>query len=122
MADAAYTVTGRKPSPDAGYSGDAALITWTLNTTNTAGTAAQLGAFTDRAIQCVGTWAGATVVLQGSMDGTNWVTLSDPQGTAVSMTSNGLQAVLEATAYVRPSLSGGDGTTSIACMLFAVGR
>ena len=66
--------------------------------------------FADKTVQMSGTWGSATIVLQGSNDGVTWFTLVDPQGNAISMTSDGLEAVLENPLYIRPKSSGGTGT------------
>jgi hypothetical protein len=63
----------------------------------------------DRTVQFVGTWNGSTAVLQGSNDGSTWNSLVDPQGNAISKTSDSLEAVLEYTRMIRPSVSAGTG-------------
>ena len=57
--------------------------------------------------QAVGTWGSATAVLQASNDGTNWVTVQDVEGNAVSMTADGLVDISSAALYLRVSTSGG---------------
>lgn len=87
-------------------------VTWTM----TAGDTAQPLAYaqwSDRSLQAEGTFAGATVTLQGSNSGNGYVALSDPLGNTLSMTSAGMKQVMEVTGYVKPVLTGGDGTTSI---------
>jgi hypothetical protein len=50
--------------------------------------------FADRAIQVGGTFgAGGTVVIEGSIDGTNYVTLTDPQGNAISKTAAAIEEI-----------------------------
>lgn len=73
----------------------------------------------DKSVAVTGTFGGATVAIQGSNDGSNWFTLSDPAGDAVTFTAAGIAAVMEATLHIRPSISGGDGTTSITVTMFA---
>lgn len=68
------------------------------------------GALSDKSVQATGTWGGATLVLQGSNDGTTWFTLNDPAGTDISFTANGLMQILEGVRYIRPVTSGGAGT------------
>lgn len=69
----------------------------------------------DRSVQITGTFgSGGTIVIQGSNDGTNYVTLTDPQGNAISKTSAGIEQIEEITRYIRPLVSAGDGTTSLA--------
>lgn len=104
---AAPTITGSKPSnmPTA-LTGDFALITWDLTTTDHTGDAAEYPDYADRTVQFIATAAGsATAKLEGSLDGTNWVSLADPQGNEISKTASGIEAVLEAVRYVRPRLT-----------------
>jgi hypothetical protein len=78
----------------------------------------------DRSVQFTGTFGtGGTVVLEGSNEATpsNWFTLRDPQGNSLSFTAVGLKQVLEWTLWVRPRVTGGDGTTAITCNMI-VGR
>ena len=78
--------------------------------------------FTDRSVQAVGTWTGpATLVLQGSNDGTNWTTLNDLQGSAISMTADCLVGIAEPTKFIRPSTSGGS-AADIDVYVFCVSR
>lgn len=76
---------------------------------------AAMAAHVDRSIQILGTFgAAATVVWEGSIDGTTWATLTDPQGNAISKTAAGLEHCVEQVLYARPSLaSGGDVDTDI---------
>lgn len=67
----------------------------------------------DRSVQVVGTFATDTVVIQGSNDGTNYATLTDPQGNAISFTATGLEQITEYTRLIRPSTSGGSGDIDV---------
>lgn len=91
------------------YSRQLIKVTWTAVTENDTAAAVECGDFADRSVYIGGTFGGATVVFQGSNDGTNYATLTDPQGNNISKTSAGLEAVTELTAYARPSASGGTG-------------
>ena len=64
----------------------------------------------DKTCMIQGTFSSATVVLQGSMDNTTWLTLADPQGNAISKTAAAIEAVLDNPRYIRPTTSGGSGT------------
>lgn len=87
---------------------------------NFGGGAQDLAGFSDRSIVVTGTFgAGGTVVWEGSNDGTNYVTLTDPQGNALSITSAGIKAVTEAVIFARPRVTAGDGTTSLTVSAFA---
>lgn len=78
---------------------------------------------TDRSVQVSGTFgAGGTLVIEGSNDGTNYYTLNDLQGSALSFTSARLEGISEVPLYVRPRVTAGDGTTAINVYLVAVGR
>lgn len=58
-------------------------------------------------VQFTGTFGGATAVLQGSNDGSTWVTINDQNGDAISMTSAGAADFSTAMLYLRPSMSSG---------------
>lgn len=95
----------------------------TLTTTNADGSPLVIDRRTDRSVQVVGTFgSGGTVVIEGSNDGTNYRTLNDFQGSALSFTSAGLEGIAEVPAYIRPRVTAGDGTTDIDVFLVAVGR
>lgn len=68
----------------------------------------------DRTVQVQGTFGvGGTVVIEGTLDLTNWFTLRDPFGSSLSFTSPGMKAVLENVVAIRPRVTAGDITTSI---------
>jgi hypothetical protein len=78
----------------------AATLTGTDNTDSLASPS-----FSDRSVQITGTFNSGTVLIEGSNDGTNWVTLNDPLGNALSFTAAGLKQVSELTAYIRARAS-----------------
>ena len=95
------------------------VILWTpLTAANPNGTAIQMGGSSDRCVQMVGTFGSATVKLQGSIDGTNYFDLTDPQGNAISKTSAAGEQIMELTRYIKPVSSGGDGTQSVSVYVF----
>ena len=53
------------------------------------------------------------MVWQGSNDGTNWETLTAEDNTAISLTATALVNVTEIPRFARPSITAGDGTTSL---------
>ncbi len=103
-------------APDTTYpsstSQDVALTTWALAVADTA-LPVKLGVYSDRTVQVEGTFGGASVSLQGSNDGVNYHTLTDPQGNALTFSAPGLETVMELPFFIKPTLSGGDGTTSV---------
>jgi hypothetical protein len=64
----------------------------------------------DGSVQAVGTFGSATITLQGSNDGTNWVTMTDPAGDPVTFTVAGLKMFLPRVWKLRVITSGGSGT------------
>lgn len=100
------------------YKDDCHVITWSGLLNGDDGTPIEMPGSADRSIQFVGTFgAGGTIVFEGSNDGTNYATLADPQGNAISKTSAGIEAILEITRYVRPRVTAGDGTTNLVATL-----
>jgi hypothetical protein len=88
------------------------IATWAAETT--AGNAsisryAPLVSASTASVQVTGTFGGATVVLQGSNDGTNYVTIKDLTGTDISLTSAGIREFSSGCAFFKPSISGGTG-------------
>lgn len=119
MATVTPTITGAKPITN---SADSALVTWVLTNANNVGVAVTYEDYADRTVQMLGTFGGATVVLEGSLDGgTTWATLTDPQGNAISTSAALLEAVSEAVPLIRPSLSGGAAST-VTIILFVRGN
>jgi hypothetical protein len=75
----------------------------------------------DKSVHITGTLGGGTILIEGSNDNVNLATLTDPQGNPLSfIAGNKIEAVLEATAYIRPSWSGITGSASV--VLFVRGQ
>ncbi len=122
MPTRSLSITGRRPI-DLAFPGESSLVSWTGLLNGDDGEPVQLGAYSDRSVQFVGTFgAGGTIVFEGSNDGTNYVTLTDPQGSAISKGAASLEGIVEPTRYVRPRVTAGDGTTNLQCHLFLCGR
>ncbi len=99
---------------------DVLTVTWeTITSTNTNGSPAEIPEWSDKTIQVVGTWGGATASVEGSNDGTNYSTLHDLLGNTLFLTSDGITSVMETTRYIRPSSAGGDGTQDLDFILLA---
>lgn len=107
-------------STEVSTDGSAFLVVWTpLTSTNADGTRTQVNRYPDKTVQVDGIFgAGGQVTIQGSNDGTTWATLSDPQGTALVISSAGIKAISENPLYIRP-LAAGDGTTALNVRLLA---
>jgi hypothetical protein len=114
MAIIPYQIVSLPQNDAVGATG---IVYWPDMANGDIGQAFELFKYTDRTVQVFGTFgAGGTVAVAGSLDGTNYATLADPNGNALSITTAKLETVLEATRYIRPSASG-DGTTSLTVYL-----
>lgn len=87
------------------------LFTWAAMGGSDVGDAVGFPQNADKCVQIDGTFGSATVVIQGSNDGSKWFTLTDPQGNAISKTSAALEQIEEVPLYIRPSISGGTGSS-----------
>ncbi len=97
---------------------EAEVATWTGLLPGDNGKAIQMPLSSDRTIQFTGTFGvGGSIQLEGSLDNANYEILTDPQGNNIVKTGSALEAVTELTAYVRPRVTAGDGTTSLTASL-----
>lgn len=83
------------------------LATWASIGDADTCTAVPMSGASDRSVQITGTFGGATIVVQGSNDGTNYAPLTDPQGNAISKTSAAIEQISEISRFVKPTTSGG---------------
>lgn len=114
MATAPVTIT-RDPTshPNTAY-----VAQWDTLSNGDDGEAIRMSAFSDRSVQVTGTFGtGGHCKIEGSNDGVTWAVLTDPQGNDLDFTSAKLEAVEEITAYIRPNVTAGDGTTSLSVYL-----
>ena len=64
--------------------------------------------------QVTGTWGvGGALVIEGSNDGVTYFTLTDQANAALSLSANALKTVRDTPMFIRPRVTGGDGTTSL---------
>jgi hypothetical protein len=99
---------------------NAHFLQWTPLLNGDSGAPFPMPGFADRSVQITGTFgAGGTVLIEGSNDGTNYATLTDPQGVALSKTAAALSEISQIVKFIRPRVSAGDGTTSITVTLLA---
>ena len=100
--------------------GSVKLVVWeALTASNNNGSLVELVEWADRTVQVIGTFDSATLLLQGSNNGTNWETLSDAASSPLSFASARLSEILEVPRYVRPSTSGGGGSQDLDVLLVA---
>ena len=89
-------------------------ILWSglLNTDD--GRGSRSGHLSDLSVQAFGTFgAGGTVTIQGSADGTTWA----PIGAGLTLTDGQVKSVGSVPAYIRPNITGGDGTTNLSVVV-----
>lgn len=65
----------------------------------------------DRAVQVFGTFGGATVTVEGSIQdqATVFATLKDKHGNLLSFTDAGLEQIAGLVTHIRPAITGGTG-------------
>ena len=94
-------------------------VRWTLGAGET-GDAVAMARYADRSIQVSGTFGGASLSIEGSLDGVTWAVLRDGEGIDLNAISdNRIKYIQEPTAYLRPVIMGGDGTTAVVITLMA---
>lgn len=102
--------------------GFAKVKTWGGLTNGQTGEAIEENLWADRSIQVTGVFgAGGSLTVQGSNDGTNWSTLTDPQGNDLIFTTSKIETVIEICRYIRPVVTG-DGSTNLTATLFMRGN
>lgn len=114
----------RAISIDRNIAKDGAVLaaTWTGLTNATSDSGAPLGqpAWGERTVQVFGTFGvGGTLIIEGSNDGTNWAAVANRAGTALSFTAAGINRIQDYPLYVRPRVTGGDGSTSLSVVIAA---
>lgn len=74
--------------------------------------------YVDKSVQVVGTFGvGGSLRLEGTNNGTDWAVLTDPQGNDLNIMTAKIEQIMEACWKVRPRVTAGDGTTSLAVHL-----
>lgn len=70
-------------------------------------------------VQVIATYDGATVTIEGSLDGgTTWATLNDVQGNALTYTTGSrIEKVQETCAMIRPAISSVGANTDVKVIL-----
>lgn len=111
------------PATDDYHRGSVRIFRWEQLTSASSDVGEPIGtdyaSYADRSVQVVGTFGtGGTLLIEGSIDGTNYVTLNDPQGNPLSIQTAKIEAIAEATPYLRARISAGDGTTNLDCYVF----
>lgn len=91
------------------------MTEWSGLTNGDDGEPSNLFGAADRSVQVTGTFGvGGSLRIEGSNDGTNYAVLTDPQGNDLDIIEAKIEAVTENVRYIRPRVTAGDGTTSLA--------
>jgi hypothetical protein len=98
------------------------IVTWPAMPVGESGQAIELANFADRSVQVVGEFGiGGSVRIEGSINGTDYAPLTDPQGNNLDIASAKIEAITELVRYIRPAVTAGDGSTSITVTMLIKG-
>ena len=105
---------------DVSFKGDGSAMLAVGDAATEADTLAALSMpeYTARTVSIQGTFGGATVVVNGSLDGTNFAGLNNLAGSAISKTSAATVGVQDNVRYYQPAMSGGSSQSLVVSMLF----
>lgn len=97
------------------------LIKWTWNALRQSDTGGvvEWARLADRSVHIYGTWGGASVVMEGSNDGSNMCQLENLKGLPISVSANALFGILQLCCHIQPRVVGGDGTTNLTAILLS---
>lgn len=92
-------------------------ITWSgLAAAGDVGDAQSFASYADKTFIAAGAFGTATVVMEGSNNGADWVTLSNRQGTAMSFTAPAMNTSQDKPIYIRPRVTAGaGGAVAVSC-------
>jgi hypothetical protein len=98
------------------------IVTWAGLAEGDVGAAIRFGGAADRTVQVIGTFGGATLRLEGTLEAqpTTWLPLNDAQGDPIEITAARLEAITELVRQVRPAVVDGAGTNLTVLMLLRV--
>lgn len=96
---------------------DVAVTTWAPMAANDDGEPVRLAVYSDRSIQILGTFGGASVTIGGSNDGVNYHALTSTDSNALTLTAAALKQIVELPIFIKPRVFGGDGTTNLSVIL-----
>lgn len=107
------TIQAQKSSIDSSFS-NYVITRWPDLALGDTGAAVLCPPIGDRTAQVHGTFGVAgSVRLLGSLDGVNYAPLTDPQGNTLDFVQGKLEAIMELVPYIKPEITGGDGTTAL---------
>jgi hypothetical protein len=95
--------------PDTSNYPNTKQVQWAFTAGDT-GVAEQMNNWADKTVIMTGTFNGATVIVEQSVDNVTFVQSQDPEGNAISMTANAIKTILDNAPYIRPRVSSGSVT------------
>ncbi len=95
------------------------IFTWSGMNGGDTGLPVDVPGFADKSIQAEGTFNSLTLTIQGTNDDSNYETLNDPNGNALTMTAGRIEQVLENIWKIRPSVSAGSGASIDVSMIMS---
>lgn len=96
---------------------DVAVTTWSGLRADDDGEPVRLAVYSDRSVQVVGVFGGATVTIGGSNDGVTYHSLNATDGQPLEITAGLLKQIVELPVWIKPRVFGGDGSTDLRVIL-----
>lgn len=88
------------------------VITWASMASGDTGQPLEMPGSADRSVQVTGNFGtSGNLRIEGSNDGSNWNTLTDPQGNDINITASKIEQVMEVVRYMRPNVTTGTGVS-----------
>lgn len=99
------------------------IATWPSMANGDDGKPIELANFADRSVQVVGEFGvGGVVRIEGSINGTDYATLTDPQGNNLDISTAKIEAISELVRWIRPRVVSGDGSTALTIIMLLKGN
>lgn len=86
-----------------------AVVAWVGLSNGDVGDAIPFCQYADKSVQVTGAFGDGVLVLEGSNNGVDFAALTDTQGNDLNITGPKIEQVTEATAFVRPRVTGSAG-------------
>jgi hypothetical protein len=98
------------------------VATWPGMQNGDDGQPIELANFADRSVQVVGNFGtGGNLRIEGSLNGTDYAPLTDPQGNNLDINAAKIEAITELVRWIRPVVTAGDGSTSLTVTMLLKG-
>ncbi len=125
MADNTATITPFSGVEiGAGMNGGGKKVVWSALTENDTAIAWDGGVmYPNKSVHVEGVTSGDTILIEGSNDESNYLTLTDKQGGYMSFVNDdGMKKIEENTRQIRPRVSGGTGVSANITIIASKGR